>query len=115
MLGISISQENIDFEIINNELNLNSDAETLASELWLFCAIRKGEVFYDKNMGLNHELILEGDEERVRNHVNQQILKYFSEYIKSINYINVEFIDYAISINFEITSIFGIIKVEGGI
>ncbi len=115
MIDLNIDQDNLDINVNIDELDLVKNSESLIAELWLFCAIRQGEIFTDINIGLDQETMLEGSEEEIKNHVSQQLFKYFSNYIVKINYIEVIQVEADRNIKFEIVSIFGIINIEGGV
>ena len=89
ILGLHIdSTRKLGFK--DNDVAVDNDLSLLLSEVNTFINIRSGnenengELFYDQNIGLDHRILFEGDENQIEDHISTQIFKFFSDRITEI-------------------------------
>lgn len=97
---IGLLSSNGDLQIVNNDIALTYDVEVLENELFNFLHIKaahivddkiifQGECIEDQNLGLDHIILTESENETIKSYVTRQILRYFSDRIKEMIEINV--------------------------
>lgn len=82
----------------NGDIYLNEDKDIelyeadeitheILHKIYLMLHIRQGELVYDTGYGLSHKILWEGhgnNVDEIRNHIKNQILKYFKSEVKAI-------------------------------